>query len=670
MNVSDRGACDPGVAEILEALSKALAPPQQVDPIQWLEEHRRLSPESSRELGAFHFSRAPYLIEPQRAILDPDCREVVLNWSSQCVKSELWLNALLYWSVNSPAPALVVAPHWKSCKSLSSDRIKPMARDAHLGWDYEKEREAQQLGGPGADNSAFRITLNGKMPLTIVHASSASALAQRPVKYLVFDEVSRMPAQAKGRAKEGDPIQLGKIRTTTYSDEYKAIYVSSPVELSQCRITELYEDSTRERWHSQCPECGHLQVLRLPEMDFETVTAKCLGCGQRFSQDAWQQGEGEWIAENPAHERRGFWLNVFASPFLRWETVYQEWRDACHAKEAGDSSLFRVVLGTRLAENFTEKVQLMSEPEILMSRREQYATPVPSNDCKIILAAIDTQKTWLEYLAVGVGVRGELWCLETGTINGRIDVDGEAMYAELDKRLLNRLWLRPGGKQMRVARAFQDSGGHAGEIVHRMARERARVLWAYRGSGDLQGPWKRGTDNLTHSRLIQGNASVLKEALAAKLDIVSPGPGYIHFPSNPEAGFDEEFFLQLLSERREKRMRNGVMTVHWVQTRERNEALDLVCMVLCCALTFRGAIDTMEAQTSSDVSSNLTHATTQPANSRTRPESVYGAQPGSVLNPEPSKWGVQSQVVKQTTGEPRCTWGVQPGSGLSNIWNS
>jgi hypothetical protein len=29
--------------------------------------------------------------------------------------------------------------------------------------------------------------------------------------------------------------------------------------------------------------------------------------------------------------------------------------------------------------------------------------------------------------------------------------------------------------------------------------------------------------------------------LAAKLDITAPGPGYIHFPLNPEAGFDLEF---------------------------------------------------------------------------------------------------------------------------------
>ena len=570
----------------------------------------------------------------------PDVREVVLNWSSQCGKSELWLNALLYWSVNSPAPALVVAPDWKSCKSLSSDRIKPMARDAHLGWDYEKTREAQQLGGPGADNSAFRITLNGKMPLTIVHASSASALAQRPVKYLVFDEVSRMPVMAKGRAKEGDPIALGLIRTTTYSDEYKCVYVSSPVEREQCRITELYEASTREKWHSRCPGCGHLQILRLPEMDFSSVTAQCLGCGQRFGQDQWQAGRGEWIAENPGCERRGFWLNVFVSPFIRWEIVFQEWRDAVHAKEQGDYSLYRVVLGTRLTENFTEKVELMGDVEVLMSRRERYATPVPSDDCRIILASVDTQRTWLEYLVAAAGPRGELWALETGTINGRIEVEGDAMYQELDTRLLNRRWQRPDGKFMPVSRAFQDSGGHASEVVHRMVKQRTRVLWAYRGCGDLQGPWKRGTDTLTHTRLIQGNANHLKEMLAAKLDIVSPGPGYIHFPLNEGCGFDEEFFRQLLSERCEKRMRNGVMAVRWVQTRERNEALDLVCMLLCCVLTYRGAIDTMEAQVAGDASAATPATATAAAPAHPKRESVWGVQPGSEQLAE--QLGVQS----------------------------
>jgi phage terminase large subunit GpA-like protein len=328
-----------------------------------------------------------------------------------------------------------------------------------------------------------------------------------------------------------------------------------------------------------------------------------------------------------------------------------------HAKEQGDSSLYRVVLGTRLTENFTEKVELMSEPEILMSRREHYPSPVPSNDCRILLAAIDTQRTWLEYLVAAAGAKGELWCLEVGTIDGRIEVDGEAMYAELDKRLLNRLWRRPDGRDMQVARGFQDSGGHAGEIVHKMVKARARVLWAYRGSGDLRGPWKRGTDSLTHNRLVQGNAGYLKEMLAAKLDIATPGPGYIHFPSNPESGFDEEFFRQLLSERREKRMRNGVLSVRWVQTRERNEALDLVCMLLCCALTYAGAIDTMEARTVSANDSAAPSGTKQP-------ENRFGVQPGtSTTVPWPSQWGVQSRVVPGERAVKR-TWGAQPSSNI------
>jgi phage terminase large subunit GpA-like protein len=92
-------------------------------------------------------------------------------------------------------------------------------------------------GGPGSDHSAFRMTLAGKMPLTVVHSSSASALAQRPVRYLIFDEVSRFPVQSKGRVKEGDPLALGKVRQTTFGEDAKTVYVSSPVEEHQCRIT-------------------------------------------------------------------------------------------------------------------------------------------------------------------------------------------------------------------------------------------------------------------------------------------------------------------------------------------------------------------------------------------------------------------------------------------------
>jgi hypothetical protein len=45
-----------------------------------------------------------------------------------------------------------------------------------------------------------------------------------------------------------------------------------------------------------------------------------------------------------------------------------------------------------------------------------------------------------------------------------------------------------------------------------------------------------------------------------------------------------------------KRKRLGVITTRWIQTREHNEALDLVCMILCALETYRGTLGTMEPQ--------------------------------------------------------------------------
>ena len=38
----------------------------------------------------------------------------------------------------------------------------------------------------------------------------------------------------------------------------------------------------------------------------------------------------------------------------------------------------------------------------------------------------------------------------------------------------------------------------------------------------------------------------------------------------------------------------GVITEQWVQIRDRNESLDLTCMILCALEMYRGTLDTME----------------------------------------------------------------------------
>ncbi len=109
-----------GLGEVLEALGCALSATKN----RWSDclvggecagYHRR----AAGEIGPFRFSRAPYLEEPQRAIVDPDCPEVVLNWASQCGKSELWLIMHCL---------SLVGPQCCTCASCGSDRTGRASR--------------------------------------------------------------------------------------------------------------------------------------------------------------------------------------------------------------------------------------------------------------------------------------------------------------------------------------------------------------------------------------------------------------------------------------------------------------------------------------------------------------------------------------------------------------
>jgi phage terminase large subunit GpA-like protein len=154
--------------------------------------------------------------------------------------------------------------------------------------------------------------------------------------------------------------------------------------------------------------------------------------------------------------------------------------------------------------------------------------------------------------------------------------------------------------------------------------------------------------------LVQGNANYWKDTLATKLAIEVPGPGYIHFSADPAAGFDEEFFFQLLSERKERRKRIGVITTRWVQIRIRNEALDLACMTLCCLDTYRGRLETMEPLV---VSTN-----------ENQPVIQWGAQKKTLMGSD-ALAGLGLGGVAGFGTEPdrprRTGFGALPGSGFS-----
>lgn len=81
---------------VLAKVLDGMKPPEDVTVTEWAEKHRKLSSESSAEVGTWRTSRTPYLREPMNAFCDPKIHHLVMVAASQVGKSELMNNCMLY----------------------------------------------------------------------------------------------------------------------------------------------------------------------------------------------------------------------------------------------------------------------------------------------------------------------------------------------------------------------------------------------------------------------------------------------------------------------------------------------------------------------------------------------------------------------------------------------
>lgn len=79
---------------VLAKVLDGMKPPEDVTVTEWAEKHRKLSSESSAEVGTWRTSRTPYLREPMNAFCDPKIHHLVMVAASQVGKSELMNNCM------------------------------------------------------------------------------------------------------------------------------------------------------------------------------------------------------------------------------------------------------------------------------------------------------------------------------------------------------------------------------------------------------------------------------------------------------------------------------------------------------------------------------------------------------------------------------------------------
>lgn len=580
--------------------ARSLRPLPNLTVSDWADQYRMLSSESSAEPGRWRTDRAPY----QRAIMDAftdlDVRRVVVMSCSQIGKSDIMNNVIGRFAHLAPAPILMIQPTVDMAQDYSKSRIAPMIRDTKVLRDIFQDVKSRESG----NTILSKLFPGGR--LIMGGANSPAGLASRPIKILLADEVDRFPDSA---GTEGDPVDLAAKRMTTFWDRTMGLF-STPTNAGESRIEVEYMEGTQEEWQHQCPNCGefHLLTHRNMVMDTETVkdgrkkehihvksvSWRCPDCGFTFSENEMRRQPQKYVAKNPTaikNHVRSFFVNCWASPWISWTDVMQEWVDA-----KGDPEREKVVVNTRFGEPY-ERARSYDNVDKLLARREPYNAELPDG-VLILTAAVDVQDNRLEYEIVGWGEDEECWGIKKGIILGAPDT--AAVWRQLDEQL-DREYHFADGTGLLVARTFIDSGGHyTSEVYNYSLMHLARQRFAVRGSSTMGVPiiHKYSKAQAYHGRtipLVLIGTDSGKQYIMDRLAIDVPGPRYFHFPlDKPEQdavnevlwnrGYDEIYFQGLTAEEKQPQKKNGRIVYRWVNIAKdhRNEPLDLRVYNLAC----------------------------------------------------------------------------------------
>lgn len=566
----------PQTAEMFARCVAVLKPPPELTLSQWADTYRMLSAENSATPGRWHTDNAPYQREIMDAIGDQHVRKVVVMSAAQIGKTAMLMNMLGYYMHYYPAPVLVMQPTLEMGQTFSKDFLAPMIRDTPV------LRVLVDTKSRYSGNTILKKNFPGGH-VTIIGANSPASLASRPIKVLLCDEVDRYPASA---GTEGDPLLLAQKRQTTFWDK-KTVIVSTPTIKGSSRIETEFQETTREEWNVPCPKCGHYQPLRWANIVFDRhdlkkgVRHKCERCGCESSEYAWkaQEIKGHFVAANPGAAARGFHLNTLASTFCGWQEVVEKFLLAKEMLDQGDPEKMKTWVNTELGETWEEPGERLEDTE-LVNRREVYDAQVPE-DVLVLTGGVDVQDDRFEVEVVGWGVGKESWGIRYQKIYG--DMLKEQVWRDLDA-FLTATFSKKDGTQLPILCTCIDSGGHHTDQVYRFTKERyERRIFAIKGKGGQEVPYIRNpsTNNRVKTPLFVLGVDAGKALVYQRLKHEPPeqkGPNYCHFPLNEEAGYDEQYFRGLTSEKAVVRFRKGRSVTVWEikdASYKRNEPLDL-----------------------------------------------------------------------------------------------
>lgn len=577
-----------GFTAVMAAIARGLEPDPDMPFDLWADEHMVIPADSgANEYGKYRSSRTPHARQVMRA-LSPSHRakRVVVMGASQMLKTQVALNMLGATIHQAPSNFLWIVPTGTLVKRASIRIDKTVKAVPVL-----EERVAGKRSRDAANNLTTKEFPGGT--LHILTAGAAANLSEVSARYIVYDEIDRSEGNV---GNEGAPGALAEARQTTFEQNRKIYYPSSPTIEGESPIATLYQTGTQREAAAECIHCGHVQVLQFERLikseDGQQVMYPCEECGGlHFESDKTRMFQnGIWTEGVPGDgETESFTISQMYLPYgwLPWIALMRLYEKAKRELDQGNENEMIVFYNTRLARCWARQKEQAKYDE-LMARAEEYMLGTVPAKALVLTAAIDTQNDRLEFKVVGWGEGMESWVIDYQVILG--NPSDLSTWARADELLKGR-YRHEHGQMMVIAGAFIDSGGaHTQDVYNFVASRQKRNIYAIKGASRPNRPIvsskptvvsvnNKGQVEKHGAKLWFIGTDTAKDYLASRWKKAS-GPGAVHFSKE----LPEDYYKQLTAEYRTTVYKRGRPTSVWEKKQaDRNEAGDLMVYNLACA---------------------------------------------------------------------------------------
>lgn len=582
-----------------EAFNHGLRPDPEFTITQWADEYRVLPRQSSSEPGRYRSSRTPYVCEIMDCLSPSDpTQELCVMKATQLGITSIGENWFGFVVDVCPGPFMMVLPTVELAKDHSKQKLSPTIQETPRLRNKIKDNRSRDSG-----NTIQVKEFPGGI-LFLSGSNSATFFRQRSIRFLFLDDIDGFESDVGG---EGDPADLAKKRTDTFSTRKKIFEVSSPTVKGISRIEKSFDESDQRYFHVPCPLCNAMQKLEWGGKGADygikftrdeagkviDVWYECKVCHGRIHEHHKPKmfERGEWIPTCPGRKKRGYHINSLYSPlgWVSWKQIVEEFLEAKDSKER-----LKVWVNTRLALSFEEAGD---QPDWvgLKAKCEPYDILTVPVGGLLLSAGVDVQDNRLAVVIRAWGPGEESWLVYWGELYG--DPERPEVWAELDS-LLNRSYPHASGVDFHIISMAVDSGGHHTQAVYNYCRGRFPKVIAIKGASRPGQPivgrprqqdvtWM-GVKIPNGVQLWPVGSDTAKSSIYARLRMTQPGPGYYHFP----IGLEDEYFMQLTAEKLITRYVKGYPKLEWVKIGPRNEALD--CEVYAYSAAIRAGLATID----------------------------------------------------------------------------